>query len=47
MIYAGGIYNEITDTCIGIIKNLRVGKFCPNSKFPDKSSSGLTRVDCI
>ena len=24
-----------------------VGKFCPNSKCPDKSSSGLSRVDCI
>jgi len=29
----------------GIIKNLGVGKFCPNSKCPDKSSSELTRFD--
>jgi len=28
-------------------KNSGVGKFCPNSKCPDKSSSGLTRSDCI
>ncbi len=27
-------------------KNLGVGKFCPNSKFPDKRSPELTRSDC-
>ncbi len=26
----------ITNTCLVIIKNLGVGKFCPNSKFPEK-----------
>jgi len=36
----------LTDSCKGIIKNLGVGKFCPNSKFPNKSSSGLTSLDC-
>jgi len=39
--------NFLTETSIGIIANLGVGKFCPNSKFPDKSSYGLTRSDCI
>ena len=31
----------LTDTCIGIIKSSGV------RKFPDKSSTGLTRFDCI
>ena len=30
-----------------IIKSSGVRKFCPNSKFQDKSSAGLTRFDCI
>jgi len=41
------VYFFLTDTCIGIIKSSGVRKFCPNSKFPDKSSAGLTRFDCI
>jgi len=36
----------LTDTCIGIIKSSGVRKFSPNNKFPDKSSAGLTRLDC-
>ncbi len=32
-----------TDTCIGIVKSSGLRKFCPNSKFPDKRSAGLTR----
>ena len=24
-----------------------VRKFCPSSKFPDESSAGLTRLDCM
>ncbi len=38
------VYFFLTDTCIGIIKSSGVRKFCPNSKFPDKSSAGLTSV---
>jgi hypothetical protein len=37
----------LTDTCLGIIKSSGLKKFCPNSKFPDKSSAGLARSDCI
>ena len=40
------MYLFLTDTCIGIIKNSGVRKFCPNSKFTDKTSAGLTRFDC-
>ena len=40
------MYFFLTDTCIGIIKSSGVRKFCPNNKFPDKSSAGLTRCDC-
>ncbi len=40
------MYFFLTDTCIGIEKSSGVRKFCPNSKFPDKSSAGLTRFDC-
>ena len=39
------VYFFLTDTCIGIIKSS--GVICPNNKFPDKSSAGLTRLDCI
>ena len=40
--------NDISDTCIycKYYKNSGVGKFCPNSKCPDKRRSGLTRSDC-
>jgi len=41
------VYIFLTDTCKGIIKSSEVRKFCPNSKFPDKSSAGLTRFDRI
>jgi hypothetical protein len=41
------VYFFLTDKCIGILKSLGVRKFCPNNKFPDKSSAGLTRLDCI
>jgi len=47
MSFKGFYYTSITDTCKGIIKNLGVEKFCPNSKFPDKRMYGLTRFDCI
>ncbi len=40
------MYFFLTDKCIGIIKISGVRKFCPNNKFPDKSSAGLTRLDC-
>ena len=40
------MYFFLTDTCIGIVKSSGVRKFCSNSKFPDKSSAGLTRFDC-
>jgi hypothetical protein len=36
----------LTDTCIGVLKSSGVRKFRPNSNYPDKSSAGLTRVDC-
>jgi len=36
----------LNDTCIDMIKSSGVRKVCPNSKFPDKSSAGLTRFDC-
>ena len=38
------MYFFLTCTCIGIIKSSGVWKFYPDSKFPDKISSGLT--DC-
>jgi hypothetical protein len=41
------VYFFLTDKCIGISKSLGVWKFCQNNKFPDKSSAGLTRLDCI
>ena len=41
------MYFLLTDTCIGIIKSSGVRKFCPNIKFSDKTSAGLTRLDCI
>ena len=43
------VYFFLNDTCIGIIKSSRVGKFFPKSKFPDKSCAVLTRFDytCI
>ncbi len=28
-------------------KSSGVREFCPNSKFPDKRSAGLTKLDCI
>ena len=34
----------LTDTCIGVKK---VREYCLNNKLPDKSSAGLTRLDCI
>jgi hypothetical protein len=37
----------LTGTFIGIIKSSGVRRFCPNSKFPDNSSAGLTRFYCI
>ena len=40
------MYFFLTDTCKGIIKSSGVRKFCPSSKFPNKSSAGLTRFDC-
>ena len=40
------MYFFLTGTFIGIIKSSGVRKFCPNSKFPDKSSAGLMRFDC-
>ena len=40
------MYFFLTDVCIGIIKKSGVRKFCSSSKFPDKSSAGLTRFDC-
>jgi hypothetical protein len=40
------VYFFLTDTFIGNIKSLGVRKFCPNSKFPDRSSFGFTRFDC-
>ena len=45
-IHVQTVFFYITDTYIGIIKSLGVKKFCPNSKYMDYSSSGLTRVDC-
>ena len=30
----------LTDTCIGITQSSGVRKFCPNNKFPYKSSAG-------
>jgi len=41
------VYFLLTDTCIGIIKSSGARKFCPNIKFSDKTSAGLTRLDCI
>ena len=33
----------LTDTCKGIIKSSGVRKFCPNNKFPNKSSINEVR----
>ena len=41
------MYFFLIDTCIGFIKITGARKFCPNNKFPNKSSAGLTRLDCI
>jgi len=40
------VYFFLTDTCKGITKSFGVREFCPDSKFTDKSSAGLTRFDC-
>ena len=40
------VYYFLTCTCLDIIKNSGVIKFCPKRKFPDKSRPVLTRADC-
>ena len=34
------VFFFLTDTCIGITQSSGVRKFCPNNKFPYKSSAG-------